>query len=358
MIRLSFQKITTCLIAGLVCGATFFRIGARFLGKWISLQILIAVTSVILLTAIGYAFKWIWQKGQDNNRAAVVLAFWQGVIRYSIALDLIMFGLQKFFWLQFSMPLGMLDLPFSSFSGEDLTFAYFAHSFVFVVLIGSFQVSGSLLLLFSRTKLVGTIVLLPVMLNIVLLLCCFGMETGELVHALILLAALLYLLFSEYNRLVEFFFRAKNKIPSVSFKNNLIRNSIRFSAVYIPLLLLWSYNLPQKHPAVYGKYLVSQLLINQKKVEPPSCKDSVLTVVYLDQNADCVFEYNSQQKRLIGNYQLDEKTNKMIVVWRSPAGMQDTLFATISSLQPGASMNLSGKMGNQFLEMGLVREKK
>ncbi len=355
MARTFLQKITVCLLAGLVLGATFLRLGRRFFIRWISPPVVIIVTLCILLAAIAYAIKWALQKNQDNSNRQLILAFWQAVIRYGIAIDLITLGLQKFFGLQFSMPLGLLDLPFSSFSGEDLTFAYFAHSFAFVVIIGSLQIAGSVLLLFSRTKLFGTIILLPVMLNIVLINACYKMETGELVHSSLLLAALICLLFSEYNRLVTFFFRTKNQLPSLTVKNNIIKNSLRYSAIGFPVLLIATYGFPERHPALIGKYRVSQLTINQQKITP-ACEDSVLTVVYLDQNADCVFEYNDQKKRLIGNFHLDESTNRMTVVWRYPAMMHDTLFARISTSAPHPSMVISGKMGNQFLQMELVKE--
>jgi len=86
--------------------------------------------------------------------------------------------------LQFFTPLAKLDMPFNSFTPEDLTWAYFGHSRVFVCIIGSFQILGSFLLLFSRTRLLDVFVLLPVMLNIVLLNACYHMEWGESIQAM------------------------------------------------------------------------------------------------------------------------------------------------------------------------------
>ncbi len=352
-----FQKIIACILAAFVCGATFLRIGRRFLG-WISPQIIIGITVCILITALVAAFSWAIQKKQDNNKAVNTLAFWQGVTRYGIAIDLILLGLQKIVGLQFSMPLAMLDLPFSSMSGEDLTFAYFAHAYSYVVILGVFQITGSVLLLYSRTRLTGIFTLLPVMLNIVFINACYKMEGGELAHSSILLAALVYLLFADYERLKEFFFRAKNAIPAVDFKNTPVKNGIRLSAVAIPLLLVALYKFPERHPALYGKYNVRSLLINGQAVAPASCKDSVLTIVYFDQNADCVFEYNNQSKRLIGNYHFDESTSKMTVVWRYPATVHDTVSAGISDLQPNTRMALTGRMGNQSFQIELLAEKK
>ena len=352
-----FQKFVACILAAFVCGATFLRIGRRFLG-WISPQIIIGITICILITALVAAFSWAIQKKQDNNKAINTLAFWQGAIRYGIAIDLILLGLQKIFGLQFSMPLAMLDLPFSSMSGEDLTFAYFAHSYSYVVILGIFQIAGSVLLLFGRTRLTGIFTLLPVMLNIVFINACYKMETGELAHSSILLAALVYLLFADYERLKEFFFRAKNTIPAVDFKNKPVKNGIRLSAIAIPLLLVTLYKFPERHPALYGKYHVNNLFVNGQEVAPASCKDSALTTVYFDQNADCVFEYNNQSKRLIGNYHFDESANKMTVEWRYPVTVHDTLFVSISDFRPNTRMTLTGRMGNQPLQIELLAEKK
>jgi hypothetical protein len=127
------KRLLTCLLAGLVCGFCFFRIGRRFLIDWLPFPVILFIAAAILLTAIVFGV----------YRSAAILAFWQGAIRYGIAMDLSMIGFQKLFHLQFSTHLGALDLPFSSFSPEDLTWAFFGQSRTFVCIIGVIQILGS-----------------------------------------------------------------------------------------------------------------------------------------------------------------------------------------------------------------------
>jgi hypothetical protein len=346
--------ITACLIAGIVSSFCFLRIGKRFLVDWLDFRMVVIIAAGILLTAVIYAFYLGFRKNPAPSRASAILAFWQGVTRYSIALDLTMIGWQKLFRLQFSTPLGRLDMPFNSFSPEDLTWAYFGQSRVFVCIIGGIQILGSCLLLFSRTRLAGVFVLLPVMLNIILLNACYHMEWGESIQAIELTIALCYLLFCEYHRLVEFFFRAKADAPSIRIQPRLLRSIVRLSVPVIPLLLIGHYGSPDKNPWLTGKYTVSHLEINRRDVTANSCNDSVLTLVYFDEGNDCVFEYNSQQRRFIGSYRLDKTRSHLTIVWRYPQNVHDTLIAMLSPTGP-QNQYLTGKMGQDSIRMQLSK---
>jgi hypothetical protein len=61
-----------------------------------------------------------------------------------------------------------------------------------------------------------------VLLNITCIDFFYHLEADELGHAIILLIGILYLLLQDYDRLVEFFFRAKNNLLGVHFKNHFI----------------------------------------------------------------------------------------------------------------------------------------
>ncbi len=350
-----FKKIATGSLAGLVGSFCFLRIGNRFLVSWLNLQVVIFISAAMLLTAIGYTLWWSFQKRQAIDRSSAILAFLQGVIGYGIALNLSMIGFQKLFRLQFNPPIGALDLPFSSFTPEDLTWAFFSQSRAFVCIIGSFQILGSFLLLFSRTRLTGVFVLLPVMLNIVLLNACYHFNWGESIQALVLLTALLYLLLSEYSRLVEFFFSMKSALPSSPIKSLPAKNLIRVSILVIPMFLIWTYGSPDKNPWLTGKYGVGQLTVNQRNTPVNSCSDSVLTLVYFDQGNDCVFEFNSQQRRLFGTYQWDPLDKKMTIIWRYPKNIHDTLIATLSSRDKEHPLQIDGKMGGNTFQMVLFK---
>ncbi len=88
--------------------------------------------------------------------------------------------------------------------------------------IGVFQITGSFLLLFSRTRLIGVFVIIPVQLNIFLLDIFYEMG-WVMVHAGIMLAAVFYLLLSEYDRLKEFFLTSKTRVREVKIKSGNVR---------------------------------------------------------------------------------------------------------------------------------------
>lgn len=144
--RSFLQKFVACLLAGLSVMAATLRIGRGFISPWIPLPVIAAFAVVFFASAIVLAV--VWNRREKANAPDapsppwMQLNFWQAVLRYAVALDLSMFGWQKIFRLQLVSPLGMLDLPFSSLSGEDLTWSYFGHSYPMVVAIGCLQILG------------------------------------------------------------------------------------------------------------------------------------------------------------------------------------------------------------------------
>jgi hypothetical protein len=357
------QKFVACFFAGLSVMAATLRIGRRFISPLIPLPVIAAFALLFFMSALVLAVVWHRREKVRNATAPntpsplwMQLNFWQGILRYAIALDLSMFGWQKITRLQLVSPLGMLDLPFSSLSGEDLTWSYFGHSYPMVVAIGSLQIVGSFLLLFNRTRLLALFTLLPVLLNIVLIDFFYGLDWGEQLYASVIFVELLYLLLTEYHRLVEFFFKTQTAIPSLVFKNKFLKGSIRLSVVMIPLLLIARYENPDPHPALTGKYEVTKLQWNQSTLKPGSCQDSVLTTVYLDVGSDMVLEFNDQKKRLFGKYAYEENTGKLGATWHYPPTFHTPLQATLTS-QNDKDLILTGTLGENAItiEMHKVR---
>ncbi|MFT3934152.1 MAG: hypothetical protein QM726_11090 [Chitinophagaceae bacterium] len=354
------KKITTCFIAGLTASFALQRIIYRtiweFSNKWIPPPVFIAIPILlVLLFVIIYSFYWHQQERKKQRQTTGTLTFWQGIIRFSITLDLSMIGWQKIFHLQFHTPLAILDQPFSSFSGEALTWAYFGHSYAFTCVVGLLQIAGAYLLLFKRISLFGCFILFPVLLNIVCIDFFYNLEAGELGHAVILLMGVVYLLLQDYNRLVEFFFRAKKNLINVDLKNRFIANALRLLVIAIPLLLILSYSSPDKNPQLTGKYAATNTFINQKPVMVKSCIDSILTTVYFDKENDIVFDFNSQLRRLIGSYQFNQQNNHFNIAWRYPAN-QPGFDGTLSMTKENQIM-LSGKIGADSLQAILVKGK-
>ncbi|MGI4867398.1 MAG: hypothetical protein ACRYFZ_25995 [Janthinobacterium lividum] len=347
-------KLLLCSLAGLVTGAVLLRVGRWVVGPWAPYAGLLTGAILVLIGAIGYGIYW---QRQPAGRPAdtAVLAFWHGLLRYAVAFDLSLIGWQKIFNLQFFVPLGMLDLPFSSFSGEDLTWAYFGHSYPYRCVIGALQIGGALLLLFHRTRLLGVLTLLPVLVNILLINYFYQLPVGVFWQAMIHLAALLYLLGLDYERLVTFFLRTPLHLPRLAISRPLVRLLLRLSVVYGPLLLLSGHEFPDTYPQLTGKYAVRNVQFNGHLLTARSCQDSVLTTVYLDIAHDCVFEFNDTKRRLFGNYTYDSRRRQLHVVWRRPTPRPDTLTATLAPTPTPGSLLATGQLGKQAVRFTLVK---
>jgi len=356
-----YRKFLICFITGLVGAMTILRIATRLAFEAgvdphrTPVPVIAAVPALIVfLTGLIYPF--IWQsQGRSSNRQAgsgdpadpakwVTMRF---LLCYGIAIDLAMIGLQKWFGLQAHLHIALLDGPLSGFSGEDLSWAYFGRSPAFFNVIGGLQIAGSLLLVFRRTKLLGVFILLPVMTNICLMNYFYHFYPGELAQAVALLLGLLFLLLEEYGRLRSFFFPPdpQGSDPRPGIPGTLARLSVG----YIPLLLITCFfHLPEKDPA-HGKYKVTGLWIDDKPVNLENCGDSVLTTAYLDEGHDCLFEYNSRQRWLIGNYDLDRQAHQLQIIWHYPAHVHNTLVARVTDIPGG--LGLDGRMGSAHIRM-------
>jgi hypothetical protein len=346
------QKLIICLLAGLVSGATVLRIGNRFLTFVLPLPVVVGLSVLLLVISLVYAV--VWHRGEKRKafHNDAVTAFWIAVIRYAIALDLSMFGFQKIFHLQFITPLAMLDEPFSNLSSQWLTWSYFGHSYGFVCVIAGSQIIGSLLLVFNRTRLLGLIVLMPVLLNIIFIDYFYELNFGVLLHALIVWIGVVYLLLLDYDRLVEFFLKYTPDETSLRIRNTFLKNIGRFSILFVPLLLIAVNGSPNKHPGLRGKYAVAALKVNGKPIMAPTCQDSLLTLVYFDLANECVFEFKSQQKRMFGTYSLDDKHEQLMVSWHFPPAAKEKQFKGTFS-QAGDTVALSGTIGNDTIQVSL-----
>ncbi|MBO9730240.1 MAG: hypothetical protein J7623_16490 [Chitinophaga sp.] len=341
------QKLITCTLAGLIIGATTLRMGFTFMLTRLPMSVIVNVPTLLVVSAIIYAF--IWQFRKTNHPAT--LAFWQGLIRYGVAFDLAMFGWEKIFHSQFSMPGSKFDLPYSSLSSSDLFWCFFGQSYTFGCIIAGCQILGSMLLLFRRTRLVGVFILLPVLANILLMDIFYKIGTSVVIHASIMLSGLLYFLFIEFKRLKEFFFAAKDQLPRFHL-SKFLKIAVRLSIIYIPLLLLASRPKPNRDPDLMGKYEVKQLSVNRRELHRTGCADSLLTTVYFDIKNGCVFEFNTVQRRWYGKYQ--RHNNQLTIQWHNPAD-KPVFKGVISPVNANAPLTLTGTVGKDTMSVTLQK---
>ena len=98
-----------------------------------------------------------------------ILYYAELAARWYVFLLLTIYGSGKLLGGQFyrrgNLPEEIATLPLSEVAGFDLAWAFMGYSYAYILFIGISQLIGAILLLFERTKLVGTMILIPILVN-------------------------------------------------------------------------------------------------------------------------------------------------------------------------------------------------
>lgn len=300
--------------AGLFFAKVLSRIGLGLFSRTGLIPPLFIIIPSLLLFVfyVAYSIRWVKRETDLTKIYKSNIA----VLCGTIALDLITFGWEKFYHLQFNVPLGMLDLPFNDIDDVSLMWAFFGRSFPFIVTIGLLEMVGSLFLLFSRTRTLGIFTLLPIMITILSFDIFYHLDFGVVIHALMLIFALFYLLFQDFEKIREFFFSKNLNTAHLLSTSPVLKTTIRGIIIFFPLFLILLRLPRDKNPQLTGKYQVQKLEINGIDKKAKSVYDSTLTRVYFDVANDIVFDFNTTNTRFIGTYELNE--DEIIAKWRYP----------------------------------------
>lgn len=129
---------------------------------------------------------------------------WQHVVELAmswlVALAMFTYGIAK--TIQFrnesydSRPIGEL-------SGMELMWAFYGHSQAFPLIIGGLQFFGGMLLLFTKTRLIGGLFLSTILANIILQDIVYGVNEGALKAAIIYQCCLIVIFWLNRQKLFE-----------------------------------------------------------------------------------------------------------------------------------------------------------
>ncbi|HVG28165.1 MAG TPA: hypothetical protein VM864_00445 [Pyrinomonadaceae bacterium] len=111
--------------------------------------------------------------------------------RFVASFLMVLYRFGKLSGAQFTILASELDKPMGHVSGFWLTWYYFGYSPIYGNLIGIVQVLGGILLMFRKTTLLGSCILLPVVSNIILVDVFYGIDPGALLVALLIEVALI-----------------------------------------------------------------------------------------------------------------------------------------------------------------------
>lgn len=146
------------------------------------------------------------------------------VLRYLLGAIMIVYGLIKVFDIQFRMPSEVYEIQLEDIEGVTLTWAFMGFSRWFAIIIGIFEFVPGVLLLFDKTKFIGSLILLPSLLAVFLINNAFGF----LLHMRLFTGMLL---------LMDFAIIYPIRKPILLFVRNISRSKMRRSEVIINSLV-------------------------------------------------------------------------------------------------------------------------
>lgn len=355
--KVSFlHKTLVCILTGILISYTIKRFNPAYLPNWLP-KISIPITIwLVLLTSIFFILIWQFQERRNKINSISTLGFLQAVIIYFVAFEFTKWALLKFFHLHMTTSLAWMEMPMTMLSGEQQLSHFFGQNFPMVVVFGICEIAGAILILFRKTRLLGAFILFVMSANIAIIDLLYGVK-NPFPEVILLLCAVSYIALQDYNKLVDFFFRTSMGLPKFHFNSGLIKNVIRISAILIPLLILTSHYKLQHRPSLTGKYEIVKMMVNGKERLLDPCNDSILSNVYFDLGDYFVFMSNNFINRRVGRFEFNEATRQFKTIWQYPKGLNDTLYAKVSSLDKENKMTLSGIMGKDTLTMELLKMK-
>jgi hypothetical protein len=236
------------------------------------------------------------------------------ILRYGLALFLLLYGFAKLTGAQFTILDSELDKRMGHVSGFWLTWYYFSFSKIYGTIIALVQIAGAVLLMFRRTTLLAAFLLLPVLANIVLIDVFYGIDLSGTLMAAILLVALLVLLAYHKNELIQLFWVRQNTVfPSApgSFGQMITQWATRIVLILAcATFAYWVANYNNRAPTPIDG--VWHLI----RVEPASSGEGLPATIFFERNRAhlCVFKYGEDHYRW-HDFRLDSRAHA-IEIWQ------------------------------------------
>lgn len=240
----------------------------------------IIILLIFLMSIIGTA---VWSVTGRNTSNYKKLLYWLiVVVRYYVAITMISYGLYKVIKLQFPAPsFSRLLEPIGKFSPMGLAWTYMGYSSAFNYFTGFAEIITGLLLFCRRTSMLGAIVGFVVAANIMAINYCFDVPVKLLATTLVIMC--LFLILRDANRLINFFFRNREALPSnlaprrfkTKWKNTtlvVIKYVLIIYTLYFGLADALArekqFGAKAKKPPLYGIYNVEVFIKNSDTLKP------------------------------------------------------------------------------------------
>jgi len=221
----------------------------------------------------------IWSIADKKNRSYENLNYWFLVLtRYYLGYFMIYYGLFKIMPIQFGeISFWKMLQPYGESSPMGLAWTFLGHSKGYSLFIGLSEFIGGILLFHKRTKLLGALILIPVIVNVVAVNFFFDVPVKLFSSALLLMAIIVVA--PDFKRLLNLIIFNKPTYavnfasPFETKKWVLWTNVIKWLFVLFILyntidLTTGIYKTRQNKPELFGLYEVTTFVSNQDTIQP------------------------------------------------------------------------------------------
>jgi hypothetical protein len=355
-----FTKFVECMLVAIafinVLGMTFELLPEKLLekiGEQVFEIFMLAEYSLGLFFGIGYAIYWHKKEMAGTINSPKKHAWFIGIIRYWLALEICTYGFAKILGTQFQTAHYQQDVLLGNASGFTLTWYYFGYSYINACIIAAAQIGGAILLLFRRTVLLGSIMLLPVMINIMLINIFYNIAIGAFANSVVFTIGLLFLISRYWQQLKAVFLQLQSNLPVI--KLGWFKYVVKALPVVLSFLLIESFLWGDKSDKkLIGTWQVKTMIKNGDTLDNKRWfTDSLCYSLALSPNP---YTYIWKEARR-GSYAYNETTHEVKAELTGLAPTKDSLLATITVFTKD-SMLLKGTYLKDTIVMVLKREKK
>lgn len=173
----------------------------------------------------------VWSVLDKKRTSYTTLLYWfQTVLRTFLCVAMLLYGLAKVFKGQFADPsLELLIQTVGEMSPMGLAWTFMGHSMFYNIFIGSLEITGGLLLLNRKTVALGSVLVIGIMINVVIMNLTYDIPVKLFSIHLVLMTFLLVI--TDMKRMIRFFIKneAIEEIHHITYiKSKAFLNVIRF----------------------------------------------------------------------------------------------------------------------------------
>ena len=138
------------------------------------------------------------------------------------------------------LPAEIANTTLGEASSFSLAWTFMGHSYFYVLFVGLTQLLGAWFLLWNKTKLIGVLILIPIMINIIIFDIIFLDVYPALANAIIVFLMLLLILFFNKEIIIEAYLKLINS--PLNFKIPLKRRLITLGITILIIVLIFSFD--------------------------------------------------------------------------------------------------------------------